>query len=189
MADEKIKISELESAIQSEFTDDALLALDVEDQNSATGYSTKSGLLSRFVAYIKTKLGIADLPTETIASDDLLVFADVSDSNKPKSTTAAAVAGLALDGAFKIDTFTSSNYSIAANGTAHMAIDFITVPSGYTLAGIVGFATNQAAVGVSVMRLTKTGSWALQLFNTSSSSLSGQPFEVTVLFIKSSLLS
>jgi hypothetical protein len=94
----------------------------------------------------------------------------------------------AVDKPFKIDTFTSSNYSITANGTAHMAIDFITVPSGYTLAGIVGFATNQAAVGVSVMRLTTSGSWALQLFNTSSSALSGQPFEVTVLFIKSSLL-
>lgn len=62
MADEKIKISELTSASQSEFTDGALLALDVEDQNSATGFSTKSGLLARLIAYIKTKLTAADIP-------------------------------------------------------------------------------------------------------------------------------
>lgn len=70
MADEKIKISELDVASQSEFTDDALLALDVEDQNSEIGYSTKSGLLSRLIAYIKTKLGIEDLNNVNITASD-----------------------------------------------------------------------------------------------------------------------
>lgn len=70
MADEKIKISELDAASQSEFTDGALLPLDVEDQNSSTGYSTKSGLLSRLIAYIKTKLGIEDLKNVNITTSD-----------------------------------------------------------------------------------------------------------------------
>lgn len=181
MADEKIKISELDVASQSEFTDDALLALDVEDQNSETGYSTKGGLLSRLIAYIKTKLGIEDLKNVNITT---------SDNNKLLGVSVAdnVISVGAVDTPFIISTFTSSNYSIAANGTAHMAIDFITIPSGYSLAGILGFATNQATVGVSVMRLTTSGSWALQLFNTSNSALSGQSVEVTVLFIKSSLL-
>ena len=34
-------------------------------------------------------------PSETITGSDIIPFIDVSDSNKPKSTTAAAVAGLA----------------------------------------------------------------------------------------------
>ena len=36
-------------------------------------------------------------PSETITGSDIIPFIDVSDSNKPKSTTAAAVAGLAWD--------------------------------------------------------------------------------------------
>lgn len=86
MADEKIKISELESASQSEFTDDALLVLDVEDQNSATGFSTKSGLLSRLVAYIKTKLTAADIPYSSGVS-----VADKLDSLSNYSSTETVI--------------------------------------------------------------------------------------------------
>ena len=139
----------------------------------------------------------ADIPYSSGVSvgdklDNVPTFDTLTSSDNNKllgvSVSGGDISVGAVDTPFKIATFSSSNYSIAANGTQHMAIDFITVPSGYTLAGIVGFATNQASVGVSVMRLTTSGSWALQLFNTSSSALSGQPFEVTVLFIKSSLL-
>ena len=94
MADEKIKISELDVASQSEFTDNALLALDVEDQNSETGYSTKSGLLSRLIAYIKTKLGIEDLKNVNITTSDNNKLLGVSVTNNVISVGAVTPSSL-----------------------------------------------------------------------------------------------
>ena len=47
-------------------------------------------------------------PSETVTGSDIIPFIDVSDSNKPKSTTAEAVAGLFLGGV-KISTATLDN--------------------------------------------------------------------------------
>lgn len=46
------------------------------------------------VATVAEFMDVANLPTATVDSSDVLPFIDVSDSNKPKSTTAAAVAAL-----------------------------------------------------------------------------------------------
>ena len=124
MADEKIKISELTSASQSEFTDGALLALDVEDQNSATGFSTKSGLLARLIAYIKTKLTAADIPYSSGVS-----VADKLDS---------------LNGLFKVVDFNSELNTVNAGATWYCSTTDTgyTVPTGYSLAATLSVRTN-----------------------------------------------
>ncbi len=92
----------------------------------------------------------------------------------------------ALSGLFKIDTFESGSITIAGNSCEHIATP-VTVPSGYTLAGIVSFSTNNMNIGLSVCRLAISGSWAIQLFNLTSRSVT-TTFEVTCLFVKSSFV-
>lgn len=61
---------------------------------------------------------IFDAPSETITSSDTIVFNDVSDSNKPKSTTAAAVAAIATAEIYnQIHTVNLNTMDIANNAS------------------------------------------------------------------------
>ena len=112
-----------------------------------------------------------------------------SDNNKllGVSVSGSDISVDTVDTPFIIDTF-SKSYSIGANSIANMGTSFIVVPVGYTIGGIVSYSTNRISVFCSVMQLTNTGDWAIQLKNVDNQAYSGDNFSVTVLFIKSSLL-
>ena len=84
---------------------------------------------------------------------------------------------------FKSQVFTKV-YSVAGNGTVHFDASFITVPSGYRIAGIISVSPNQESVCLVSVRPEDTGEWAFQLKNTSPSPMSNQNFRINVLFIK-----
>ncbi|MBR5299825.1 MAG: hypothetical protein IKU36_06210 [Bacteroidales bacterium] len=132
-----------------------------------------------------------DLPTDTIASNDLLAFSDVSDSNKPKSTTAAAVAGLALSSLFKMVTFNLASCSVPANSNKTLLgnafVDTTdTIPSGYSPMAFVGdYSTNNNII-FNKIECTQAGGTGIfvTLKNITASDQTGY-IQVKVLYIKS----
>ena len=76
-------------------------------------------------------------PSETVTGSDIIPFIDVSDSNAPKSTTAAAVAGLAVK-VIQQTTF-NAEQPLAAdtelNSSTPVAIN--NIPTGYKVIGIL----------------------------------------------------
>ena len=120
----------------------------------------------------------------------------INDNNLPHytgtptaGTTAEAIASKAdKSGMFKIQSF-SKTYSVGADSSTNFDNSFITVPSGYTIAGIVGYTTNQDGVVAVSVRPAETSVWAFQLRKVYGSAVSGINFTVTVLFVKSDLVS
>lgn len=90
-------------------------------------------------------------------------------------------------GMFKIQSF-SKSYSVGADSTTNFDNSFITVPSGYTIAGVVGYTTNQDGVVAVSVRPAETSQWAFQLRKVYGSAVSGINFTVTVMFVKSDLV-
>ena len=105
------------------------------------------------------------------------------------NSTAEAINGKAdKSGMFKIQSF-SQTYSVGADSSTNFDNSFITVPTGYTIAGVVGYTTNQDAVVAVSVRPAENSVWAFQLRKVYGSAVSGMTFTVTVLFVKTELVS
>ena len=91
-------------------------------------------------------------------------------------------------GMFKIQTFTRQ-YSISGNGSVNFDRSFITIPTGYVIGAVLEFTSNQGQVAVVSIRPNNASQWAFELVNTSSSSRDNLTFTITILFIKSDLVS
>lgn len=86
---------------------------------------------------------------------------------------------------FKITKFTKT-YSISANGKVNFNRSFITIPSGYSIGGIVEATTGQGSCALVSIRPNNTSEWAFEIVNTSSQSLNNQTFTISILFVKTS---
>lgn len=91
-------------------------------------------------------------------------------------------------GMFKIQTFTKT-YSIEGNGTVYFDRSFITIPTGYVMGAVLEFTSGQGRIAIVSIRPNNTSVWAFELVNTSSVSYNNQTLTVTILFIKSDLVS
>lgn len=125
-----------------------------------------------------TEEAIGDLSSLTTSVKSSLVGA-VNEVNANKADKS---------GMFKIQSF-SKSYSVGADSTTNFDNSFITVPSGYTIAGVVGYTTNQDGVVAVSVRPAETSQWAFQLRKIYGSAVSGINFAITLLFVKSDLVS
>ena len=110
-----------------------------------------------------------------------------------KSSLVGAVNELDSDkadksGMFKIQSF-SKQYSVAADSSTNFDNSFITVPTGYRIGAVLGFTTNQDGVTAISVRPAETSQWAFQLRKVYGSAVSNINFTITILFIKSELVS
>lgn len=116
--------------------------------------------------------------------------ADMMPMSGNDSTTVAEAIGAKADksGMFKKQTFTTT-YSIAGNGSVNFDSSFITIPTGYVLGAVLEFTSGQGQVVIASIRPNNTSEWAFELVNTSSVARNNQTFTITILFIKSDLVS
>lgn len=117
----------------------------------------------------KVSEAIGDLSTLTTSVTSSLVGA-VNEVNLPL---------------FKITQFTKT-YSISANGKVNFDRSFITIPTGYSIGGIIEVSTGQGSCALVSVRPTNTSQWAFEIVNTSSSAYSNQTFTISILFVKTS---
>ena len=92
-------------------------------------------------------------PSETVTGSDIIPFIDVNDSNKPKSTTAAAVAGLGW--AQSTHTASYDNTKINQGNIYAYSLGKIIMITGYMKTSLGDIAPNTQAATVSGVTLTQ----------------------------------
>ena len=162
MAD--MKISELSSVASLNNGD--LIEVSQVDSSSPTGYSSmKASML-----YVGEKVNNNIQYTQDLETKAKTIIGAVNEVNLPL---------------FKIAQF-SKTYSISANGRVNFDRSFITIPSGYSIGGIVEATTGQGNCSLVSIRPNNTGVWAFEIVNTSASSYTDQKFTISILFVKTS---
>lgn len=100
-----------------------------------------------------------------------------SDFSDPTSTAGA------IGTMFKVDSFTKT-YSVAGSGSTNFNNSFITVPTGYTIGGLLGFGTGDADCYFVNCRPSDTGSYAFFITNKSATSKSDVTATCYILFVR-----
>lgn len=198
MAD--IKISELTAV--SSLNNGDLVEVSQVNELAPSGYTSLKASMADIGKKVNTDIeyttDLADFTNKTTlgAIKETANLIPKTDNNLPHYTgtptagsTAEAIASKAdKSGMFKIQSF-SKTYSVGADSATNFDNSFITVPTGYTIAGVVGYTTNQDAVVAVSVRPAENSVWAFQLRKIYGSAVSGMTFSVTVLFVKSELVS
>ena len=77
----------------------------------------------------------------------------------------------------------TKQYTLAAGASSSFSISsIVTVPSGYKILGLAGYRTNDYRVNVANLDVLNTGSYAVQLVNSGTVSVTAN-FELRVIFI------
>ena len=134
---------------------------------------------------------LADLTAEDIpmsGTDSTPTATAIGDLSQLTTTDKSSLVGAVNEvnlPLFKITKFTKT-YSISANGKVNFNRSFITIPSGYSVGGIVEATTGQGSCALVSIRPNNTSEWAFEIVNTSSQSLNNQTFTISILFVKTS---
>ena len=115
MADDKIKLSGMTEATDTQMTDNAIIQVAVTEQNSSTGFLTRKSTLARLANYILNKHDLVNLAglTQTVKSafqsvlDKITGIAETI-GDEPMGTTATTVTGAIAEHETDIATLNSN---------------------------------------------------------------------------------
>ena len=135
---------------------------------------------------VEGEIPVVDYPVTSVnekTGDVELTGADIplgTDFSDPTST-AGAIDSKADK--FKIDSFSKGSLSLNANGATNFNNSFITVPTGYSIGGVIDFSCGDVDVCSVNIQPTNTSNFAFVLRNTSSSAKSNITFTIKLLFV------
>jgi len=100
MADDRIKVSGMTEATDTQMTDDAIIQVAVTEQSASTGFLTRKSTLARLANYILNKHNLVNLAglTQTVKSAFQSVLDKINEiveaiGDEPMGTTATTVTG------------------------------------------------------------------------------------------------
>ena len=150
MADDRIKVSGMTEATDTQMTDDAIIQVAVTEQSASTGFLTRKSTLARLANYILNKHNLVNLAglTQTVKSAFQSVLDKINEiveaiGDEPMGTTATTVTGAIAEHESDISELnskttylllaaTSASTTISANTSAVVNFSF-SVPTGYRI--------------------------------------------------------